>query len=90
LHTKNEFPVLSGSALKVPGWMGGVGSYPLPRRSKLKDEQVIKKQQKWEEEEIKHLAIKLQVSTIHYPFIESIISLRFGAWAKNVYQHCKV
>ena len=29
LPTKNQFPRLPGSALKVPVWGGGVGSYPL-------------------------------------------------------------
>jgi hypothetical protein len=29
LYTENQLPRLPGSALKVPGWWGGVGSYPL-------------------------------------------------------------
>ena len=29
LHTKNELPMMPESALTVPVWGGGVGSYPL-------------------------------------------------------------
>ena len=29
LHTENQLPRLPGSALKVPVWGGGLGSYPL-------------------------------------------------------------
>ena len=28
MHTENQLPMLPGSALKVPGGVGGVGSYP--------------------------------------------------------------